>query len=101
MPGPAATLAPGVQETGNGGRGLVALGPNTRVRGVLGRWITQADTVLFPTGTGNWALGATRVRVVGVPAVNQTSFGVAALAVLPFSGTVLVVQGDSRIRRTL
>ena len=79
--------------------GVAMVGANTRVRGQPGFLGTQLDFLSFANGgTGSWAVANVRTRVLGVFVVSQSSTGVAALPIPPFSTAVTAVTGDPRIR---
>ena len=52
-----------------------------------------------PPVVGTWVVGATRVQVSGMPAINQSRPAPARRAVPPPTGPMTVTQGDARVRR--
>jgi hypothetical protein len=97
MATPSVTLASGVLA---GGPAVAFISSNARVKSQQGFLGTQADVVLFggPMMTGAWAIAATRSFVQGVPAVLQTSTGVAMNPVA--TAPMTVVMGDPRVMGT-
>ena len=101
MAGQTQSSPTGVQDS-TGARATAAIGPNQRVRTTSGRLGTGLDQVLFggPSITGTWIMTDQRVRVGGAPTVSASSAGVTVAAGSPSSFTMMVVQGDSRVRST-
>ena len=100
MAGRITTTAIGVQDA-QGRRGLVALGPNTRVKLASGFLATAADQLLFPVPpgpsvTGTWIAPSTRVFVGGVPAIDTGSAGLSFRANGTPVGPLTTVQPDPR-----
>ena len=101
MSQPMSVLASGVQSS-DGLRATAKISINTRVQAAAGPIGVITDVMQFsgPSVIGNWIVGATRVLVMGVPAVNQastgTSIGTPAAGFSP-TGPMTVVQGDSRV----
>jgi hypothetical protein len=73
---------------------------NTRVKTTLGFVGTLADIVQFPGMPlfGNWVVPAMRCSINGVPAINQTSQGIAygIVVVLTAVGPMQVTSPDPR-----
>ena len=89
LPAPVLAIAPGV----------AMVGANTRVKGQPGFLGTQLDVLTFGNGgTGSWTVPNTRTRILGAFMVSQSSQGVAALPVAPFTASVLASTGDPRIK---
>jgi len=102
MSQPVSALAAGVQSS-DGLRATAKISINTRVQTAMGPIGVISDVMQFsgPSVVGNWIVGASRVLVMGIPAVNQastgTSFGSPPALFVP-TGPMTVVQGDSRVK---
>ena len=103
MSQPVSALAAGVQSS-DGLRATAKISINTRVQTAVAPVGVISDVMQFPgpgSVVGNWIVGATRVLVMGVPAVNQvstgTSFGSPPLLFVP-TGPMTVAQGDPRVK---
>ena len=70
-----------------------------RAKAVTGPLTVQIDVMQFPAphNAGNWLVAATRVKVGGIPVINQASTGMSYSAVLP-PGPMTVTIGDTRIK---
>lgn len=100
MSQPVSILPSGV--LGNdGGPAISRISGNTRVKAAADSLGIQADVMQFagPSLTGTWILGASRVRVNGIPVIHQSSSGtcVGTPAVLP-PGPMSLVLCDPRIQ---
>lgn len=100
MSQPVSSLAAGIQ-SGDALRATAKISINTRVTTPSGPVGLLSDLMLFPgplTVTGNWVTGATRVLIVGVPAINRTATGIGYSPVPASTGPLTVVQGDARVK---
>lgn len=77
-------------------RGTTSISTNSRVRTTQGYVGLVTDTVVFPGGTGMWFLSNQRVRVNNMPTLGKSSIGISTDAESVSTGTMIVVQGDSR-----
>lgn len=84
-----ATAVPAAAKVPGTARAQAAAGPLT----------VQTDVMQFsaPHNAGNWLVAATRVKVGGIPVVNQASTGSSYSSVLP-PGPMTVTMGDTRIK---
>ncbi len=107
MPGP--TIDSFVQVTSPVGAPAVSqLGPNTRVRGQLGRVGTSVDFILMspPFLFANWVAPNTRTLAAGVPMVGQSSLGIvympSGIPLPPITAAAppLVTAADTRLVST-
>lgn len=99
MGAPVSVLAAGVQAAGV--RATAKVTANTRVQAAAGPVGVLTDVMQFPGPpvVGNWLVGATRVLVNGIPAVNATSTGTSfgPPPLMPPTGPLVVAQGDPRV----
>jgi hypothetical protein len=96
MATPFSVLAPGV--AAGGIPATVKVTTNSRVTTAAGPIGVIADVMQFPgpVVVGNWVVGCTRVQIMGMPAINQSSTGTSFTAVPSPFGPMTVTQGDSR-----
>ena len=97
MATPFSVLAPGVAAGGIAATAKVTT--NSRVTTAAGPIGVIADVMQFPGPApvvGNWVVGCTRVQIMGMPAINQSSTGTSFTAVPSPVGPMTVTQGDSR-----
>lgn len=99
MTTPVSVLAAGINA---GAPATAKVTVNSRVSAAAGPIGVLSDIMQFPgpgAVIGNWVVGATRVQVMGIPAINQastgTSFGPPPF--MPPAGPVTVTLGDPRV----
>ena len=101
MSQPVSALAAGVQSS-DGSRATAKISINTRVLTAMAPVGVISDVMQFPgpSVVGNWIVGATRVLVMGVQAVNQASPGTSFGSPTTFvpTGPMTVAQGDQRVK---
>ena len=98
MAQPVSVLAAGVSAAGAPATSKITV--NTRVNAAAGPVGILADVMQFSApGIGTWVMGATRVFIQGMPAINQASTGpaVGPPPVFPPLGPMTVTQGDARV----
>lgn len=98
MAQPVSVLAAGVSAAGAPATSKITV--NTRVSAAAGPIGVIADVTQFSVpGIGTWVMGATRVFIQGMPAINQVSTGpaVGPPPVFPPLGPMTVTQGDARV----
>ena len=76
MSQPVSALAAGVQSS-DGARATSKISINTRVQTAVAPITVLSDVMQFPgpSVVGNWIVGSTRVLVIGVQVINQSSTG--------------------------
>lgn len=94
---PVSVVAAGVAAAGAPATSKISV--NTRVHAAAGPVGVLADVMVFPGGIGTWIVGATRVQVMGMPVISQSSTGpvVGPPPFFPPLGPMTVTQGDSRV----
>ena len=95
---PISVLAVGVSAAG--APAIAKITANTRVNAATGPIGMITDVMQFSApGIGTWVVGATRVLVQGLPAINQSSTGpaVGPPTFFPPLGPMTVTQGDARV----
>jgi len=95
---PVSVLAAGVSAAGAPATSKISV--NTRVNAAAGPVGVIADVMQFSApGIGTWVAGATRVQVMGMPVINQSSTGpaVGPPPIFPPLGPMTVTQGDARV----
>jgi hypothetical protein len=95
MAAPLSVLAPGL--TLAGAPGVSDVSANTRVKTQAGAVGVIAEVVQAPGLVGAWTLGAMRLKIMGLPAINQTSVGAATTMVGIPAGPMTVALGDARV----
>lgn len=98
MGSPVSVLAAGV--SAGGAPAAAKISVNTRVSTAAGPVGIITDVMQFSApGIGTWVVGATRVFVIGMPVINQSSTGpaVGPPPVFPPLGPMTVTQGDARV----
>jgi hypothetical protein len=98
MAAPVSVLAAGVSAAGAPAASKITV--NSRVTAAAGPVGVIADVIQFSApGIGSWVVGATRVQVMGMPIINQSSTGpaVGPPPVFPPLGPMTVTQGDPRV----
>lgn len=100
MAAPVSVLAPGILAAGVAATAKVTV--NTRVMAAAGPVGILTDVMQFPGPPviGNWVVGAMRVQINGIPAVNATATGT-SFGPPPVSaptGPLVVAQGDPRVQ---
>jgi hypothetical protein len=95
---PFSVLASGVAAGGIAATAKVSA--NTRVQTAAGPIGIIADVMQFPgpVVVGNWVVGCTRVQIMGMPAINQSSTGTSFTVVPSPFGPMTVTQGDSKAK---
>jgi hypothetical protein len=91
---PLSVLPPGILV--GAAPGVSKVSPNTRVSTAAGPIGTIADVVQAPAAVGNWVVGAMRVKIGGLPAINQASVGT-SVTVPGVPGPMTVTLGDARV----
>ena len=98
MAQPVSVLAVGVSAAGAPATAKITV--NARVNAAAGPIGIITDVMQFSApGIGTWVMGATRVFIQGMPAINQASTGpaIGPPIVFPPLGPMTVTQGDARV----
>lgn len=96
MASPLSVLAAGVSA---GSPATAKISTNTRVKTAAGPIGILPDILQFPgpAVTGNWVVGCTRVKIMGLPAISQAATGTSVTAAATPGPPMLVTLGDARV----
>lgn len=99
MSNPVNSKPNGVQDS-SGSSAVSNITANQRVKTTYGAIGIITDVPQFggPTLTGMWTIGATRVKVNGLPIINTASVGVGLNAAPSSTGPLTVAQADDKVK---